>query len=70
MSASHCPSKETAESENCSNTESRNSNLHVKKKTYKKKKKEEEDQLHIINAQKNMQLTQGGCALLTCVFGS
>lgn len=68
MSASHCPSKETAESENCSNTESRNGNLHV---NLKKKKKEA--QLHIINAQirqKNMQLTQGGCALLTCVFGS
>lgn len=29
MSASHCPSKETAESENCSNTESRNGNLRV-----------------------------------------
>lgn len=35
MSASHCPSKETAESENCSNTESRNGNLHVKKKKKK-----------------------------------
>lgn len=71
MSASHCPSKETAESENCSNTESRNGNLHVKKKKKKLKKKRRRSITHYKctdQTEKHATHTRWMCTTYLCIW--